>query len=107
MYGAAKPISIGAFGFSRIHDYGLVRLHIGGVVADSPNPLQAKFLRFFRRLSGTCCSLARRQTLVERVVLNALANTAASLPDNLRLRRINWHRLEDKTIHLTRLQDNQ
>jgi hypothetical protein len=79
MYGAAKPISIGAFGFSRIHDYGLVRLHIGGVVADSPNPLQAKFLRFFRRLNSlpgkgeTRCSLARRQTLVERVVLNALA----------------------------------
>jgi hypothetical protein len=45
-HGAAKPM-IGEFGFSRIHDYGLGRLHIHELVFDLLHGVQAKFLRFF------------------------------------------------------------
>jgi hypothetical protein len=37
---------------------------------------------------------------VERVVLNALANACGFAAGYLRLRRTNWHRLEDKRIYL-------
>jgi hypothetical protein len=45
-YGAAKPMSISVW-LSRVHDYGLGRLHIHELVFDLLHRLQAKFLRFF------------------------------------------------------------
>ena len=40
---------------------------------------------------------------VERVVHNALTKTAALPPDICAFGESNWHRLEDKTIHLDAL----
>jgi hypothetical protein len=86
MYGAAKTDLDRRVWFPRIHDYGLSRLHIHELVFDLPGRVQAKFLRFFRMLNGTRSLLARRQRLVERVVLNALGEHCGASRRILRLR---------------------
>jgi hypothetical protein len=63
-------------------------------------------VRFPARQSGIVVSTSRSTLYtrwlseVERVILNALTNTRGFAAGHLCLRRINWHRLEDKPIHL-------
>jgi hypothetical protein len=56
-YGAAKPISIGAFELSRIHDHGLVRLHIArafsGFTCSTASEISYDFLGLTIRLAAT------------------------------------------------------
>ena len=54
----------------RIHDYGLVWLHIHELVFDLLHRLQEKFLRFFRRVESELSPTCRR--------------TTAALPPNIR-----------------------
>jgi len=49
VYGAAKPISIGAFGFCVFTITALTGCTLDELLVDFPARLQAKFLRFFRR----------------------------------------------------------